>query len=822
MDFESNPSSLNPATHFDADPDCTIKMTDDQLSQAGREARQRRQNQNAEKSDSDNLSSTVHFGVNAIENLADIVHTVFLPDIPLPGSNNQDDELRSTHITSAKPAKNDLSTEAPNEGALQYLSDAYQVLQRFAAGGQGYLSKAQDKALKRMVALKSLRPELLDNPAIRNAFITEALITAQLQHPSVVSVYGLLRDDKDGVHLAMQLVNGESLSEQLARISRASNQLKLNKWVYQSRLRKRLEIFQRICDPIAYAHSKGIIHCDLKPENVMLGHYGEVYVMDWGIAKIIRDNQGRMLPPQPDQTLDGTPRYLPPEALNGAPRDERADIYALGMILFELTTLQHAYDGRNVQEVMQMIRSGNRKPVLHKYGMVVPRDLIAIIDKAIAYDPDDRYQTVAELAMDIQHVQSGEAVSANPEGLLMSLYRIIRRYSRTLIVLTLVGWAIASFLTAKTLRDSLSASTDELKKSQYNQKLDAVDGLVVRSAMQLSNQLATLSGNLRNIATLTGYLLSNDQPRQPRQGGELLLINSRQFSPGADGTPPPRGFHSPVYRGYIDPTACAWHAPANANPEAVKKNLEEVAAVAMPLRFLLLSSDGDYPGGDLHSLQRLTKRLGEEGLLIRRAYLGLEETGLHLAYPANGNYHSDYDNRTRKWYMDAKQAAAKGNYEPIWGEPYTDISGAQTVVTCSMPIIDRQKRFRGVVAFDLFFERFTRLLRDTGNRSQEYIQDKYLFSANGQVLCTLHVNGATNTPENHYLTPKRIYDAVIDRRDNSGYGHCAAPGNSPITNRKFTLHYAYIPVLNMFLVEKCSEEELLNALRHQLHAPEND
>lgn len=252
-----------------------------------------------------------------------------------------DDLLVSKKLSVYTSGDLESSPELPVK--LTELDIEYATLEKFAEGGQATISVARDKNLKRIVAVKSLKKNLMNQDNVEESFITEAKVTAQLDHPAIIPIYGLNNDSDDGIHLVMKLVNGKTLREYLRNVILNYRMKGIRSFDEEAALGKRLEIFLHVCDAIAYAHHRNIMHRDLKPENIMLGEYMEVYVMDWGIARKIRTPENS--PPLPHD-VSGTPRYFSPEALCGEQCDERSDIFTLGLILQEIVTLQFAVRGK--------------------------------------------------------------------------------------------------------------------------------------------------------------------------------------------------------------------------------------------------------------------------------------------------------------------------------------------------------------------------------------------------------------------------------------------------------------------------------------------
>ena len=305
-----------------------------------------------------------------------------------------------------------LDASAHLESSLEPVDGKYTILSEFAQGGTAKLSIARDRNLRRLVAVKSLRMDAENISELLNAFVTEAKVTAQLDHPGIIPIYGLARDAQDGIHLIMKLVNGRTLREYLQNITMNYRIRGIGAFDEDMQLRKRLEIFLRVCDTLLYAHHRGVIHRDLKPENIMIGKYMEVYVMDWGLSVVIPEDG---IPPDVKK-ISGTPRYFAPEVLRGEPLDFRSDIFTLGLILQEIVTLQYAVTGNSEKELIRHNLKAQIEPVEHLFKHKIGRDLRAVIRKATAPRLEDRYQTVDALAEDIRRYMAGVPVSAKMEN----------------------------------------------------------------------------------------------------------------------------------------------------------------------------------------------------------------------------------------------------------------------------------------------------------------------------------------------------------------------------------------------------------------------
>ena len=310
-----------------------------------------------------------------------------------------------------------------DEESLELLEESYDVGKKFAEGGQGELFHGFDRRLNRLVALKSLRGELSGNQRLRRFFLSEARVTAQLDHPAIVPIYTLNSDRKAGLHLAMKLVKGQTFKAYLEQICTHYRLDGVNSFDEKKALRTRLDILLKVCDALEYAHSRNVMHCDLKPSNIMIGEFRETYIMDWGIARRIRHTENAAETPPQEDDFCGTPQYLAPEVIRHELRDQRADLFAMGAILFEAATLKTAFTGNSVSEVLANIADGRMEPLEHRFHAPIDADLKAIIRKALAPDPKQRYQEIREFSGDLRRYLMGLSVSARPDNPAMKLVR---------------------------------------------------------------------------------------------------------------------------------------------------------------------------------------------------------------------------------------------------------------------------------------------------------------------------------------------------------------------------------------------------------------
>ncbi len=355
--------------------------------------------------------------------------------------------------------------------------DRYDQVAEHARGGLGRVVRAVDKRLGRTVAVK----ELLRHDEVHEAqFVREALITARLEHPGIVPVHEAGRWPNGSPYYVMKLVEGRTLKELFA--SKPS-------------LTERLALLQHviaIADAVGYAHSEGVIHRDLKPSNVIVGEFGETIVVDWGLA---RDTK-RDVPEPPAELLVpakgsgvstisgrivGTPAYMAPEQARGELVDERADVYAIGAVLYELLAGKAPHADETPQAVLDSVIAGPPVP-LANVAPDAPAELADIVRKAMARQPVERYANGTALAEDLRRFQTGKLVSAHS----YTTYQLVRKklaQHRGVVVVGLIATValaaigVESFRTVVAERDiarSERVKADVSRKSAEDRKRELV------------------------------------------------------------------------------------------------------------------------------------------------------------------------------------------------------------------------------------------------------------------------------------------------------------------------------------------------------------
>lgn len=303
-------------------------------------------------------------------------------------------------------------------------ADKYEIGKQIGKGGMSIIYRAFHIGLKRHTVLKVANPEVMADPDLLSRFVEEARITSQLEHQNIAPITDIgLIDDKD-VFYSMKLIEGEELDSILTKIAKGIPQ-----YVQKYHLSVLLSIFRKACDACAFAHVKGIVHRDVKPENIMVSGFGEVYVMDWGLA--IRES-GRAAPDDvandqllrsatiikvlesKEQYIRGTPAFMSPEQAWGHSEriDRRTDIFLLGATLYNIATLREPYDAATLDEIVHDARTCNFIPPVDRAPeRMISEELTGIILRAMALEQEDRYQNVDDLCVDIDALMKGHAIS---------------------------------------------------------------------------------------------------------------------------------------------------------------------------------------------------------------------------------------------------------------------------------------------------------------------------------------------------------------------------------------------------------------------------
>ncbi len=280
------------------------------------------------------------------------------------------------------------------------LGKRYAIEEMLGQGGMSAVYKASDPNLKRVVAVKVIHPHLSTDPDFVRRFEEEAAGVAQLRHPGIVQVHDFNKDD-ELYYMVLEFVPGETLQDHLKRLNDSGRKLSPT---------KAMEYMAGACDAVDYAHQRGMIHRDIKPANLMLNTLGQVILMDFGIAKIVGSQRHTAT-----GAVVGTAMYMSPEQIKGEQPDRRTDIYSLGVTLFEMVGGHPPFEADSAMTLM-MMHINDPVPNPKKLNPDVPDSLVAIINKALAKDPNDRYQTAAQMAAALRNALAGRAAGPVPSA----------------------------------------------------------------------------------------------------------------------------------------------------------------------------------------------------------------------------------------------------------------------------------------------------------------------------------------------------------------------------------------------------------------------
>ncbi len=370
-------------------------------------------------------------------------------------------------------------------------STRYALKGKVAEGGMGVILRVFDRDLRRHLAMKVMLEDRTKTLSRLPRFLEEAQVTGQLDHPGIVPVHELGLDASGRVFFTMKLVKGETLRAVFDRVAAGEEGWSVTRGV---------SILQRVCEAMAFAHEKGVIHRDLKPPNVMVGRHGEVYVMDWGLARVLGQTDRKDLRLRPEQTASvvrterresagaspdsplltedgdvvGTPAYMPPEQARG--EIERlgpaSDVYAVGAMLYHLLAGRVPYvePGTNPSPytILAMVAHGPPAP-LHSLAKAVPAELQAICERAMARRIEDRYASMVDLARDLRAYLEHRVVSAYETGAVAEMRKWVARNrglaaaAAAAVLIALAGTGAIAWV-QKERRDEVTA-----RKAEFDQ-----------------------------------------------------------------------------------------------------------------------------------------------------------------------------------------------------------------------------------------------------------------------------------------------------------------------------------------------------------------
>ena len=380
----------------------------------------------------------------------------------------------------------------------------YVLGEPLGSGGMGDVLRADDAALDRPIAVKVLRKT---SARARRNFVAEAKLTARLQHPGIVPVHDVGETPDGRPYFAMMEVRGRSLRQVVAAGELVGR-------------RARLDVFRRVCETVAYAHDQGVLHLDLKPDNVMIGAFGEVLVMDWGLAREVSDGGATL------RKVAGTPRYMAPEqATEGHRLDVRSDVYALGAILYELLADAPAFRGSDVTVILTAVRAGDFRPP-RAHAPHLPRELDELVVHAMARDPDQRIGSVRELLAEVEAYLDGRELATVTYGPLERARKWAERNRSLVRGATVAGLVGALVLVASTgvyvqrvgeARVRAESSAMAARQAQAEAQRASVEALLASARLQMdAGHLLAARDAFEEAATLLESL--GEDPVRARLG----------------------------------------------------------------------------------------------------------------------------------------------------------------------------------------------------------------------------------------------------------------------------------------------------------------
>lgn len=680
---------------------------------------------------------------------------------------------------------------------LTDLEDRFELERKLAEGARYVVSIGQDLGLERQVAVYSLRDEKLLDPAERENFVTEAEISAQLDHPSVLPIYSVNTDYRGGLHSAVKLTDGTDLRKYLNKVTSHYRSNGFHAAEEATSLAFRLELILGISDGLVYAHSRGVAHANLHPQNILIGEYHEVYIKGWGYAHVLSEEKKeseakRKMPEISD------PRFVAPELIAGAPPSVRSDVYALGMLLYELVTLHPPYPDASAPEILEQLRDGVSPTIEHRFGGAIDPDMRAIIQKAIAPDPEKRYPSVDALAEDIRRFLHSDEVSVRRISLSKRFAKLIRAHHREmffffLTLIVLLGALFAYNIVNEVRLANISYLDDHvLGKAQSSCR---------KTAHEFNLQAEKFNDMLASIKFETEFLLSGHVHFRDDGARHLVGPDGKSASGGT-------GLQTEYSPGYGDSVSFrkieSGRAADLGNADFTRLGMLQPTL----FRYMLLAPLNAYLSKETpdRQIHRLTQNVSP----IYRIQILLND-GASLHYPYTVRTEALLNMETA-WFdraVSSRKAAAYWN-TPVPVE-YAAEETERIVLPVSIPLGPADAPL-GAAAILVSGRYFDQILRNAENLPRGIVA-QYFILTDGQVKMERINNGPDERPTVNLEKGPYPDPWLMEWLKGKEFG--AVIRKEPGSKSPVIYCCAFVPAMNEWYVEKIRLDEFLRDIETQ-------
>ena len=673
---------------------------------------------------------------------------------------------------------------------LTDFEDRFEIERKLAEGSRYEVSIGRELGLERQVAVYSLRDEKMLDPDERASFIAEAEISAQLDHPSVLPVYSINRDYRGGLHSTVKLTDGTDLRKYLNKVVSHYRSSGFHAAEEAASLAYRLELVLGISDGLVYAHSRGVVHANLHPQNILIGEYHEVYIKGWGFAEFIspqgqqEDQQKRKVPEISD------PRFIAPELIEGGTPSVRSDVYALGMLLYEIVMLHPPYQDASAPEILELLRDGVLPTMEHRFGGTVDPDMRAIIQKAIAFEPENRYATISDLAEDLRRFLHSEEVSVRKISMSKRFAKLIRAHHRRMFFFFLTLICLVGALFAYNIFNDV-----RLARISYldDHVLGKAKSACRKTAHQFNLQSEKFNDMLESIKFETEFLLSGHVDFK-NNAVQYLVPPDEKAVTGGSGI---QTEYSPAYGDSV-----SFRKIEAGREEDLKDSRFASLGMLQPtlFRYMLLAPLNAYVSKE--STDRQINGLTQNVSPIYRIQIRLSD-GFSLHYPYTLKAEAEL-NDDIPWYS---RSVSSPNGMPYWNTP-VPLEGAadgaeRVVLPVSIPLGPADAPI-GAAAVLVSGRYIDRILREAENLPRG-LEAQYFIAKDGMVRLERINNGPGKPPtvnlEKGLCTDPWLTNWLKDR--DFGSIIRKEPGGSVV------YCCSYVPAMEEWYVEKIRLREFL-------------